>query len=108
MATVQLLGRELIPQAVPTGRDVSRLWMYFRTPPAQNSVIIYDDGSVVERSVFENSDIQADDVRVFILGGTRYRTEVGSFEYNALTAAGYTWLPIAEPNTYTEDYEDRY
>jgi hypothetical protein len=108
MATVELLGRGLIPQAVPIGRDVSPLWLFFRTPPAQNSVIIYDDGSVVERSVFENSDIKADDVRVFILGGTRYYTEVGSFEYEALTAAGYTWRTVTAPDTYSEDYEDSY
>jgi hypothetical protein len=84
------------------------LWEYFHAPPAQNSVIIYNDGSVVERATFENDDVKAANVRVFILGGTDYRTTVGSFEYAALTAAGYTWREVAEPNTYTATYQDVY
>ncbi len=108
MATVQLLGRGTYGPDVPMGAWVSPLWMYVKMPPAQNSILIFDDGTVVERSIFENSEIKNPSVRLFILGGTRYRTEVGSFEYDALTAAGYTWQAIAEPNTYTEDYEDSY
>jgi hypothetical protein len=90
------------------GRGVSRLWMYFLSPPAQNSVLIYDDGSVVEGPGFQNSDIQADNVYMFILGGTRFRCETGSFEYDALTAAGYTWQTITAFDTYGEDYDDQY
>ena len=108
MATVQLLGRGTYGPHVPWGLDVSPLWLYKKMPPAQNSVIIYKTGTVVERPTFETKDILADNVHEFILGGTRYRTEVGSFSYTALTAAGYTWQQIAEPNTYTEDYEDSY
>lgn len=108
MPIVQLLGRGTYGPEVAIGHGVSPLWMYFKSPPAQNSVLIYTDGSVEERATFENSDILADDVYLFILGGTRFRCEVGSFEYNALTAAGYTWLDIAEPNSYTESYQDAY
>jgi hypothetical protein len=108
VATVQLLGRGTYGPHVPWGMDVSPLWLYVKMPPAQNSVIIYKNGDVVERPTFEIKDIRDDSVHEFILGGTRYRTEVGSFSYDALTAAGYTWQPIAEPNTYTEDYEDSY
>jgi hypothetical protein len=108
VATVQLLGRGTYGPSVPMGAWVSPLWMYIKMPPAQNSILIFDDGSVEERSIFENSEIKDPSVRVFILGGTRYRTEVGSFEYDALTAAGYTWQEITEPNTYSENYEDSY
>ena len=108
MATVQLLGRGTYGPHVVYGRGVSPLWEYFRSPPAQNSVLIYNDGSVVERATFENGDIQDVDVHTFILGGTDYRTTVGSFEYDALTAAGYTWREVAEPNTYTSTYQDVY
>lgn len=108
MATVQLLGRGTYGPDVPMGRGVSRLWMYFLAPPAQNSVLIYDDGSVVEGQGFQNSDIQADNVYMFILGGTRFRCETGSFEYNALTAAGYTWEEVPEYDTYTETYTSEY
>jgi hypothetical protein len=82
--------------------------MYFLSPPAQNSVLIYDDGSVVEGPGFQNSDIQADNVYMFILGGTRFRCETGSFEYDALTAAGYTWQTITGFDEYGEDYDDQY
>ena len=108
MATVQLLGRGTYGPDVAMGRGVSRLWMYFLSPPAQNSIIIYDDGSVVEGVGFENDQIKADNVYLFILGGTRFRCEVGSFEYDALTAAGYTWQEIPDVDTYTESYTSEY
>ena len=108
MTTVQLEGVGLIPPEVPYGPGVSRLWLYFQGPPAQNSIIIYNNGSVVERTTFENDVIQGPDVNTFILGGTRYRTTVGSFQYEALTDAGYSWLEIPEIDTYTEVYTDVY
>lgn len=108
MATVQLLGRGTYGPDVPMGRGISRLWMYIQGPPAQNSILIYDNGDVVEKPGFENDDIQAPNVYMFILGGTRFRCETGSFEYNALTDAGYTWQTITEYDTYSEDYDDQY
>lgn len=105
---VQLLGRGTYGPQVAYGPGISPLWLYFLSPPAQNSVLIYNDGSVVERSTFENRDIQDVDVHTFILGGTDYRTTVGSFEYEALTAAGYTWREVAAPDTYTSNYADSY
>jgi hypothetical protein len=88
--------------------DVSPLWLYKKMPPAQNSVLIYKNGDVVERPTPEIKDIKDESVHEFILGGTRYRTQVGSFSYEALTAAGYTWQVITEPDAYSEDYEDSY
>lgn len=108
MAEVQLLGRGTYGPRVIQGRGISPLWSFILPPPAQNSVLIYNDGSVVERATFENNDIKDEDVHTFILGGTDYRTEVGSFEYDALTAAGYTWRTIIPRDTYSEDYEDVY
>jgi len=108
VATVQLLGRGTYGPSVPMGAWVSPLWSFIKMPPAQNSILVFNDGSVVEKSIFENKDIKDPSVRVFILGGSRFRTEVGSFEYDALTAAGYTWQVITAPNEYSEDYEDSY
>ena len=108
MSTVQLLGRGTYGPDVPTGRGVSRLWTYFLGPPAQNSIIIYDNGDVVEGPGFQNDQIQADNVYLFILGGTRFRCETGSFEYNTLTDAGYTWQTITGFDEYGEDYDDQY
>lgn len=108
MTTVQLLGRGTYGPRTDPGPGVSPLWQFFLGPPAQNSVIIYDDGEVVERQTFENDDVKAADVHTFILGGTDFRCEVGSFEYNALDAAGYTWREVVPPNTYSATYQDAY
>ena len=51
----QLLGRGTYGPDVVYGPEVSPLWQFFLAPPAQNSVLIYTDGSVVERATFENN-----------------------------------------------------
>ena len=93
---------------VAYGGGVSPLWKYMRMPPAQNSLIIYNDGSVIEGAHFEIDETQADDVYLFHYGGTQFVVEVGSFAYNALQAAGYLLEVIPEPDTYTDDYQDVY
>lgn len=108
MAVVQLLGRGTYGPRVAIGPGVSPLWQFKKVPPNQNSILIYTDGTVLEQATFVNRDIQADNVHTFIYGGTDYRCEVGSFEYDALLAAGYTFREIAPPNTYTSTYEDSY
>lgn len=105
---VQLLGRGTYGPRVVTGPNVSPLWQFFLSPPAQNSIIIYNDGSVVEQQTFENDVIQDSDVHTYILGGTDYRTDVGTFEYDALTAAGYTWRNVYSGDVYAEDYDSQY
>ena len=108
MAVVQLLGRTLNSPQVMQGPGISPLWSFFRTPPSQSSVVIYTDGNVSERQTFENDEIKNADVYLFILGGTDFRCDVGSFEYTALTAAGYTWREVVPPNTYSSTYQDVY
>jgi hypothetical protein len=90
----QLTGRATYGPRVELGPGVSPLWQFFLMPPAQESILIYDDGTVVERQTFENDDIQDPSVHTYILGGTDYRTNEGSFEYIALTAAGFTWRDV--------------
>ena len=108
MIEVQLLGRGTYGPRTIQGRGISPLWSFILPPPAQNSVLIYNDGSVAERATFENDDIKDEDVHTFILGGTDYRTEVGSFEYDALTAAGYTWRNVYTGDVYSEDYDTQF
>ena len=105
---VQLLGRGTYGPRTIQGRGISPLWSFILPPPAQNSVIIYNDGSVAERATFENDDIQDVDVHTFILGGTDYRTDVGTFEYDSLTAAGYTWRNAYTGDVYAEDYDTQF
>lgn len=105
---VQLLGRGTYGPRVQTGAGISPLWQFILMPPAQNSVLIYDNGDVVEQATFENSVIQDPSVHTFILGGTDFRTDVGSFEYEALTAAGYTWRNAYTGDVYAEDYDTQF
>jgi hypothetical protein len=108
MAELQLLGRGTYGPDVPIGPGISRLWMYKKSVPKQNSVIIYDDGTVEERATFSNLDIAKPNVHTFIYGGTDYRCQSGSFEHDALLAAGYTFREIHPSGIYTEQYEDTY
>lgn len=105
---VQLLGRGTYGPRVQTGPGISPLWQFFLSPSAQNSILIYNDGSVVEGTSFENSVIKGEDVHTYILGGTDFRTDVGSFDYDALTAAGYTWRNVYTDNVYPETYDSPY
>ena len=105
---VQLLGRATSSPRMVTGYNISPLWQYFLPPPSQHSILVYDDGTVVERETFESDDIKDPDVHTFIYGGTDFRTDVGSFVYEALTAAGYTWRNVYTGNVYAEDYDTQY
>ena len=104
----QLTGRATYGPRVEYGPGVSPLWQFFLMPPAQESILIYKNGTVVERQTFENEDIKDPSVHTYILGGTDYRTDEGSFEYNALTAAGFTWRDVYSGDTYADDYDTDY
>jgi len=104
----QLLGRGTYGPRVQTGAGISPLWQFFLAPPAQNSILIYNDGTVLEQQTFVLSDIKDPDVHTYILGGTDFRTDVGSFDYDALTAAGYTWRTVYTNNVYDEHYDSPY
>jgi hypothetical protein len=105
MATVQLLGRGTYGPEVSMDHP---LWSFFKSPPAQNSVVVYTDGHVTEAAIFSVDDINADVVNTYIQGGTDFRTEVGSFLYDSLTAAGYTWRNVTARDAYSDNYEDVY
>jgi len=104
----QLLGRGTYGPRVVTGADVSPLWQFFLAPPAQNSILIYNNGDVVEQATFVNDVIKDPDVHTYILGGTDFRTDVGTFDYDALTAAGYTWRDVYSDNVYGVQYDSPY
>ena len=108
MARAALSGVGTYGPSVPWGQGISPLWSYMRMPPAQNSLLIYEDGRVIEGAHLENDVIQGEQVYLYIYGGTRFTCEVGSFEYEALVAAGYTLSELPEPDTYTDDYQDVY
>jgi len=104
----QLLGRGLVGPRVALGPGVSPLWQFFLSPSSQNSVLIYNNGDVVEQQTFANDVIKSPDVHTYILGGADFRTDEGSFEYNALTDAGYTWRNVYSDNVYPETYDSQF
>ena len=82
------------PNRTPTYWDSGTfLWNYFRPVPAQNSILIYADGTVEEVQVPPEYVIKT--IPVFIQGGHQFVTETGSFAYNSLVAAGYTFEAVA-------------
>ena len=104
----QLLGRGTYGPRVEYGPGVSPLWQFKLMPPAQNSVVIYNNGDVVEKQTFVLVELQDPDVHTFILGGTDFRCDEGSFEYESLTAAGYTWRDVYSEDTYPENYDTQF
>jgi hypothetical protein len=107
MSTVQLCGgRGTYGPLVPDGPGVSPLWLFMRMPPAQNSLLVYRDGDVVETSHPLDSDVRDSDL--FILGGTDFRCDTEDWEYPVLLASGYTFCPIPERDSYTESYSEVY
>lgn len=108
MAVYQLLGRGTYGPRVETGAGVSPLWQFFLSPPAQNSVIVYADGTVVEQATFTNDETKDPNVLVFILGGTDFRCTDDSLAYQYLTDAGYTWRLVVDQDTYGAEYADVY
>lgn len=108
MAVYQLEGRGTYGPRVQTGPGVSPLWQFFLMPPAQNSILIYNNGDVVEQATFENDDIKSPDVFLHILGGTDFRCTDTSLAYQYLSDAGYTWRLVVDQDTYGADYADAY
>lgn len=68
------------------------LWEYFQPPPAQNTILIADDGSVTEVQVPLNRDLKA--AAVFIQGGHQFVTDEGSFAHTSLVNAGYEFEAV--------------
>lgn len=86
----QLLGRGTTgPYPSGFSQGPMHLWDHFRPPAAQNSLLVYEDGTVLEGQQFTTEQINDSSVIAFIYGGTDYRCEPGPV-HDALIAAGYT------------------
>lgn len=108
MAVYQLMGRGTYGPNVATGPGVSPLWQFFLSPQAQNSILVYADGTVVEQATFNIDDIANDQVFLYILGGTDFRCSDDSLAYQYLSDAGYTWRLVVDQDTYGAEYADVY
>ena len=91
------------------GPDVSPLWQYIKMPAAQNTIVIYEDGSVVEKAKWDTSELRPENhVHTFILGGTDFRCEDTSFAYQSLLAAGYEFKTMPGADTHEDMYRDSF
>jgi hypothetical protein len=88
------------------------LWDHVSAPPAQNSLIIYTDGTVREGNNFapwEYDPILTPTVHRFIYGGTNVHCdELDQFSRDALIAAGYTCGFGVTMDVYVQNYTDQY
>jgi len=101
MAKVRLLSQATSPTAqvgtyenrVPSYETSGTfLWEYFRPVPAQNSILVWADGTVEERQVPKNSETKK--AKVFIPGGHQFVTDEGSFAHTSLVNAGYEFEAV--------------
>lgn len=102
---MKVLNRRLRGNPVPGG---SPLWRFFLPVPTQQSVLIYDNGDVWEKQTFSDREINDPSVYMFILGGTDFRCQEGSFEYEAMLAQGYEFERVFEVDEYRDEYTEEY
>jgi len=102
---LKLLNRRLRNNPVPDG---SRLWKFFLPVPFQQSVIVYKNGDVWEKTSFTTDEISDSDVDTFIQGGTDFRCQDGSFVHGALVAQGYEFETVYEAGEYLPAYTEAY
>ncbi len=112
MATrMQLLGRGTYSEPVVLTSDpASSLYAYKQPPPIQMSVVIYTDGTVEQRASFSTIELRSPLVHTFIEGGHDFQCDQGSFEYNALLAAGlgFDFRPVSTDDIYLDVYDITY
>lgn len=67
------------------------LWNHVTQPPAQNTVIVMKDGTVIEGNQFEYEDLYGPNVHRAFIGGYRHVCNVDEdpLSWQSLQAAGY-------------------
>lgn len=111
----QLLGRGTYgPERLPRVRGPRHLWNHVSMPPAQNSLIIYKDGTVLEGNNFapwQYDPVIDSNVHRFIYGGTNVRCgDLDQFSHDTLIANGYTCGVPHTMDVYvpSDKYTDQY
>lgn len=94
--TPRLLGRGTYgPDRLPLMRGPMHIWNHTAMPPAQNSIIVYKDGTVLEGSHFaawEIDPIIDPNIHRYIPGGTAAGLDnLDQFSIDTLEANGYTF-----------------
>lgn len=87
------------------------LWDHVAGPPAQNTVIVYKDGTVLEGNNFDITTTSAPEVHRIFQGGYQHRCdqEDDPLSWQALKDAGYVcWLPELDLYDENDQYTDVY
>lgn len=79
------------PLDVPNLRGPMRLWRHNRRPPAGNTILVYNDGEVIEGWNFPDTVQAHPDLYRLLLGGLKHivDSDEDPFLYNTLVDAGY-------------------
>ena len=87
------------PLRVPGLRGPMHFWeRHHAMPPAQNTVIVYSDGTVLEGHLFGPEVFDDPDVHRIFVGGYKHNVTLADdpLSYNALIGAGYTMFVPSE------------
>lgn len=96
-------------QNLPSAAGDTDPWtLYFAPTSIGHSLIVYDDGRVQEGIGFTIWDTKRPGVAYWIQGGTQYLVEQGSWLYDTLLAAGYTFDCSGSSDEYSADYQSAY
>ena len=100
------------PLHVPGLRGPAHFWeRHHSMPPAQNTVIVYKDGSVIEGHLFGPEVFDDPEVHRIFVGGYKHVCDPADdpLSWNALAAAGYScFLPTQDIYMTTDKYTDQY
>lgn len=79
------------PLELPPTRGPMKLWTYYRPPAAGNTLLVYNDGEVVEGWEFPDTVFADPDLYAVLLGGQKHIVDsvADAFLYNSLVTAGY-------------------
>ena len=82
------------PFRPPMKKGPEHFWTsHHSMPPAQNTIIVYEDGLVIEGFDFSPDDLSDPTIYKVLTGGYRHTvdTEADPFLYDCLTVAGYSF-----------------
>ncbi len=85
------------PLDSPGLRGPMRLWRHNRRPPAGNTLLVYNDGEVVEGWNFPDTVLAHPDLYALLLGGQKHTvdSDADPFLYDSLVTAGYDLIEEA-------------
>jgi len=92
-----------------THRSPQHLWNHVGWVPAQETLVVYTDGTVAEGHSFTHEEMYGPTVHKLLVGGYDYRCpEFDAFTLSSLKAAGYTCCNPDGDIYYIDTLDDEY